>query len=97
VPGGDPHAGRTETSLVLHLAPEAVRLDRVEPGDTRPWAELAPAVTAGGVGAVSPNGVLGDPTGASAAEGAELLAGLGDRLAAAVTGWTVDEAGRLRG
>jgi hypothetical protein len=43
-----------------------------------------PALRAGGVQAVSPNGVLGDPRGASAAEGrrllAELSAGLSETL-----------------
>jgi len=71
--GADAHAGRTETSLMLHLAPERVRLDRAERGNTAPVQELMPALTAGGVQSVSPNGVLGDPAGASAAEGSELL------------------------
>lgn len=69
----DLHAGRTETSLMLHLRPEAVRMDLAEPGDTRPLAEILPAMRAGGVAAVSANGVLGDPTGATAAQGAEAL------------------------
>ena len=70
---GDAHAGRTETSLLLHLAPWLVRPQRAEPGNTRPIAELLPDLVASGVRQVSPNGVLGDPTGASAAEGALLL------------------------
>ena len=36
VPGGDAHAGRTETSLMLALRPELVRTDRLEPGATAP-------------------------------------------------------------
>ncbi len=60
----DLHAGITETSLMLHLRPESVRLELAEAGDTRPLAEIMPLLMAGGVGAVSPNGVLGDPTGA---------------------------------
>ena len=68
-PGGDAHAGRTETSLVLAIAPELVRLDRAEPGCPTPLAELLPALESGGVRAVSANGVLGDPAGASAGEG----------------------------
>ncbi len=71
--GGDPHAGRTETSLMLALRPDLVRVDRAEPGDTRPLAETLPLLRAGGVRAVSANGVLGDPTGAHAAEGRALL------------------------
>ncbi|WP_436697610.1 mycofactocin biosynthesis peptidyl-dipeptidase MftE [Nocardioides sp. BYT-33-1] len=72
----DLHAGRTETSLMLHLAPWHVRLDRAEAGNTDPLEELLPAMVAGGVKAVSPNGVLGDPAGASAEEGAAVLAAM---------------------
>lgn len=70
----DLHAGRTETSLMLHLRPGSVRLDRAVAGDTRPLAEVLPLMQAGGVVAVSANGVLGDPTGASADEGRTVLA-----------------------
>ena len=86
-PGGDAHAGRTETSVLLAIAPDLVRLDRVEPGDLRPWSELEDRILAGGVIAVAPNGVLGDPTGASAEEGAALMDELVDRLAADVARW----------
>lgn len=72
-PGADLHAGFTETSLMLHLRPDSVRLDRAEAGNTQPLREILPAMMAGGIAAVSPNGVLGDPTGASAAEGERLL------------------------
>ena len=72
----DLHAGRTETSLMLHVRPASVRLDRAVAGDTRPLAEILPALLSGGVGAVSANGVLGDPAGASAAEGAAVLAAM---------------------
>lgn len=76
LPGSDAHAGRTETSLMLHIAPGLVALDRAEAGVTRSIADLLPELRAGGIAAVSPNGVLGDPTGASAEEGGELLADL---------------------
>ncbi len=69
----DLHAGFTETSLMLHLRPAAVRLDRAEAGNTQPLSEILPAMMSGGVAAVSPNGVLGDPAGASAAEGERVL------------------------
>lgn len=69
----DLHAGFTETSLMLHLRPESVRLDRAEAGNTQPLREILPAMMAGGVAAVAPNGVLGDPAGASAAEGERVL------------------------
>jgi mycofactocin precursor peptide peptidase len=70
----DAHAGRVETSLMLALAPGDVRLDDAVPGETRPLKEIMTGLRAGGVRQVSPNGVLGDPTGASAAEGGRLLA-----------------------
>lgn len=95
VPGGDAHAGRVETSLMLHVEPAAVREERAERGATAPLRELLPRMQAEGVRAVSPNGVLGDPAGASAAEGAELVADLAGRLVAAVEAWRVDPVGRL--
>ena len=69
----DLHAGFTETSLMLHLRPESVRLELAEIGNTQPLREILPALMSGGIAAVSPNGVLGDPTGASAAEGERVL------------------------
>jgi len=87
---GDAHAGRTETSVMLALHPDRVRLDAVVPGETRPLRELMPAMTLGGVAAVSPNGVLGDPTGATAGEGQRLLTGAVDALAAAIRDWPAD-------
>jgi creatinine amidohydrolase len=81
-PGGDAHAGHTETSLLLAIAPETVRLGAAEPGCTESIADLLPRLRAVGVGGVSPNGVLGDPTGASAAAGAGLLAELVRRVVA---------------
>ena len=85
--GGDAHAGRTETSMQLAAHPERVRLDRAAPGNVRPLAELMPELRAGGVRAVSANGVLGDPAGASAAEGRDLLDALTDDLVDAVDTW----------
>ena len=70
---GDAHAGRTETSMLLHLDPAAVRGEDAEPGETRPMAELIGRLRSEGVRSVSPNGVLGDPVGATAAEGRRLL------------------------
>jgi mycofactocin system creatininase family protein len=95
VPGGDAHAGRTETSLMLHVEPEGVLGERALPGDATPIGRLLPRLRAEGVRAVSPTGVLGDPTGATADEGAALLAGLAQRLVAAAAAWDVDAAGRL--
>ena len=72
----DLHAGRTETSLMLHIAPWNVWLDRVEVGNTGTLAELLPLMMENGVKAVSANGVLGDPRGASAQEGSALLSSM---------------------
>lgn len=75
----DLHAGRVETSLMLYLAPWNVRLGRAEVGNTGSLAELLPELQAHGVKAVSANGVLGDPRGASRSEGsAALTAMVGD-------------------
>jgi creatinine amidohydrolase len=83
--GGDAHAGRTETSLLLAIDPGAVRLDLAEPGCTEPIAELLPRLRAEGVRPVSSNGVLGDPTGASVEEGHALLNDLVQDLVGAVS------------
>ncbi|MGP4015056.1 mycofactocin biosynthesis peptidyl-dipeptidase MftE [Saccharopolyspora sp. 5N708] len=83
----DTHAGRTETSVLLALRPQAVRLDRAEPGNTTPLPNLINRLRAEGVRATSPNGVLGNPGGATAAEGTQLLAAWTTALTAAVDAW----------
>jgi creatinine amidohydrolase len=95
VPGGDAHAGRTETSLLLALRPEVVDLEQARAGDTRPIGELLEDLRRTGVAGVSPNGVLGDPTGATAAEGRQILDGLVTRARAAVRAWAPAADGRL--
>jgi len=85
VPGGDAHAGRTETSIMLALDAASVRMELAEPGRTEPIDRLLPRLRAEGVRPVSSNGVLGDPTGASAAEGRTLLDGLVRDLVAVVS------------
>ena len=72
-PADDSHAGRVETSLLLALAPELVHLDRAEVGRTEPLPDLLDELRRSGVASVSANGVLGDPTRASAAAGAAML------------------------
>jgi len=86
----DAHAGRTETSMLLALAPSTVQRERAEAGATTPLATLLPELRAGGVRAVSPNGVLGDPTGATATEGRTLLTALTDDLVDAFDRWRAD-------
>ncbi|MGW5387358.1 mycofactocin biosynthesis peptidyl-dipeptidase MftE [Nocardia sp. NPDC003963] len=93
---GDAHAGRTETSLQLALSPERVRTGRVEPGNTRPLAEILPELRAGGVRAVSGNGILGDPVGATAAEGARLLEYLISQLSEQIRQWWPEPRERIR-
>ncbi len=92
---GDAHAGRTETSLLLALDPGSVRTGAAEPGATAPLTELLPALRAAGVAAVSPNGVLGDPTGANAPEGERLLDGMTAALRAGLARWRPGPTGRL--
>lgn len=89
-PGGDAHAGRSETSLMLYLRPGAVDLQRALPGNTTPVAELMPQLVAGGVAAVSANGILGDPTGATKEEGRNLLEAMTRRIVEALIHTTVD-------
>jgi mycofactocin precursor peptide peptidase len=84
---GDAHAGRIETSVMLTLHPDSVRLDQAEPGDTRPLRNVLPTLQSDGVRAVSENGILGDPTGASAEEGQKLLEAATTELATAVREW----------
>lgn len=70
---GDIHAGRGETSLMLRLEPARVYTDRIRVGAMQDLTALLPAMRAGGVRAVSASGVLGDPRGATAEEGARIL------------------------
>ena len=79
---GDAHAGFTETAMLLHIAPRLVRIERAEAGERRPLGRLIDRLRRDGVRAVSPNGVLGDPSGATAAEGRRLL----EELIAGCTG-----------
>jgi creatinine amidohydrolase len=85
--GGDAHAGRTETSLMLELDPARVKLELAEPGCTEDIAALMPRLRREGVRAVSPNGILGDPAGASAEEGRELLERATAELREFVASW----------
>jgi mycofactocin system creatininase family protein len=95
VPDGDAHAGRTETSILLELDPSVVRTAAARAGNTAPLLELLPALRKGGVTAVSENGVLGDPAGASAEEGRRLLDAMVANLRAGLARWDPDERGRL--
>ena len=87
VPGGDAHAGHTETSLVLHYCPGLVDPEALAPGAMDALLELAPRLRRDGVRAVSPSGVLGDPTAATAKHGRAVAAALVADLVTAVTAW----------
>ena len=84
IEGGDAHAGRTETALLLAIDASSVRPERPV-GETTPIADLLPTLRERGVRAVSESGVLGDSTGATADEGVRILADLVDDLALVVT------------
>ncbi|MFT4199408.1 mycofactocin biosynthesis peptidyl-dipeptidase MftE [Gordonia sp. (in: high G+C Gram-positive bacteria)] len=94
--GGDAHAGHTETSMLLSFAPEVVDLAAAVPGRTEPIAEILDDLRRGGVAAVAPNGVLGDPTTADAGHGARLMAGMVDELVGALARWEPGDRGRVR-
>ena len=84
---GDWHAGYVETSVLLALAPGLVQTAAAEAGCRAPLASILPEMQKHGVRAISPNGVLGDPAGASAETGAAILDGWTADLAGAVKGW----------
>lgn len=85
--GGDAHAGHTETSLLLHISPAEVRTDQWVAGNTAPLPELLGSMRRGGVAAVSPVGVLGDPTTATATEGKRIFTEMVDGCVRRVVRW----------
>jgi creatinine amidohydrolase len=91
----DAHAGRSETSILLVLDPDRVRHGRIEAGDPRTIGALLPLLREHGVRAVAPNGVLGDPTAASAEEGLRLFAAMIEDAWSRLRHGRVDERGCL--
>ena len=85
--GGDAHAGRTETSLMLAIDEGSVRSHLAERGCTEPLQAILPRLRAEGVRPVSSNGVLGNPEGANATEGRALLDEMAGALSDAVVRW----------
>lgn len=77
--GDDWHANAAETSLMLAVAPEIVRPDRVSEADDPDRTEGL--VFAHPVNRTSANGVTGAPSCGSAAQGAELFAWMVEDLA----------------
>lgn len=92
----DAHAGHTETSVLLHISPDAVSQDQLIPGNRAPLSELMPEMLRGGVAAVSSLGVLGDPTTATAEEGRRFFAEMVDACVGKVIRWAPDHEGMLR-
>lgn len=87
VPGGDAHAGHTETSLLLHLDEAVVDRAAIAPGATAPIGEIIDRLRRDGVGALSPGGVLGDPTTATPEAGRRIVTDLVADLVRSVNGW----------
>lgn len=94
-PGADAHAGCTETSVLLAISPELVVRDRVTVGATAPIGELMDSLRAGGVRAVSANGVLGDPRPADDEQGRRIVDDMVDRLVDATHRWVPGAQGVL--
>jgi len=95
VPGGDAHAGHTETSMLLALVPQRVGdFDQVE-GNTTAIDVLLPDLRTHGVIGVSANGVLGDPRSADAGDGQLAIERCSMNLVQAVGDWSTDAAGML--
>ncbi len=90
--GADMHAGHTETSLMLHLAPLSVQMNLAEIGALGDPDVLIDRMRTGGMQALSPNGIVGDPTNATAAHGATVLKFYSDHLTRLLlhiqTSWT---------
>ena len=84
---GDAHAGHTETSLMLAIAPELVQSERARAGETLPLAQVIGTLRTDGVRAVSANGVLGDPKGADPDRGRAMLEAAAAALVAKLEAW----------
>ena len=80
--GADMHAGHTETSVMLHIDPAKVQIDRIEPGTIGDASSLVAQMRTSGVVGVSTNGVLGDPTTATSEHGVAVMTLYSSSLAA---------------
>lgn len=89
--GADMHAGHTETSVMLHIDPAKVQIDRIEPGTIGDASSLVAQMRTSGVVGVSTNGVLGDPTTATSEHGVAVMklysSSLAAQLATLTTEW----------
>jgi mycofactocin precursor peptide peptidase len=80
IQGADAHAGHTETSLMLAINPQLVRLEKLDIGNVQPMSELQHDLQTQGVKAVSENGILGNASTATAKHGEEILTALTNDL-----------------
>jgi creatinine amidohydrolase len=85
----DLHANKAETDLLLHLAPELVRMDQLSTADDPD--RTTGTVFSYPVAQTSLNGVTGFPSRATAADGAVLFQQIGDALAMLVERARTDE------
>ncbi|WP_052852805.1 creatininase family protein [Streptomyces avicenniae] len=91
------HSGEAETAQMLHVAPDLVHTARLTPGSTAtaaldPLARLSrrpghPSLTVR-YDRLSLNGVLGDPTTATADQGRAVIDAAVSRLTTYITDWT---------
>lgn len=91
----DGHAGEEETSLLLALAPESVRLERIpaEPADLPPAATLPRGPINTPFALVNGPGYLGNPSLATAENGRAIFDGCVDELVEHLNVWWEAQAG----
>ena len=75
---GGLHAGEWETSLMLAIHPELVKMERAEAGFTGDLHEAVGSMFAGGGASISENGTIGNPGRASAEHGEHYWAAIVD-------------------
>jgi creatinine amidohydrolase len=86
ISGGDPaavggHADIAETSLMMKLRPDSVRVDRFEPGHLGLLSqEQLELMWKNGILSVTKNGIIGDPRGSTAQIGDSCLEAIADLL-----------------
>ena len=72
---------------MLAIDPGLVRFELATDGPDLPLDDLLPRLRADGVRSVSPSGVLGDPDGASGAEGERFISDFVDDLVLTIEQW----------
>lgn len=83
------HAGEWETSEVLRLHPEQVRMDQAAPGYTGDMDAALTTLIANGTQALTSSGVIGDPRPANADRGERYLAAQAACYATALKQWMI--------